>query len=108
MILATSSSSHGVRRRHCHNVGMTLASPIATRIQLCGPPVIELHGQRLDTRLAGHQSVLLFAYLVITRGRLRSREDVHRALWQDGPGHASGLNSPIPKPRKALGEGLVE
>ncbi|MGO4600392.1 AfsR/SARP family transcriptional regulator [Terrabacter sp. 2YAF2] len=87
---------------------MTLASPIATRIQLCGPPVIELQGQRLDDRLAGHQSVLLFAYLVLNRHRVSSRDDVQRALWPDGPGHASGLNPLVSKLRKVLGAGLVE
>jgi DNA-binding SARP family transcriptional activator len=87
---------------------MTLASPIATRIQLCGPPVIELQGQRLDDRLTGHQSVQLFAYLVLNRHRVSSRDDVQRALWPDGPGHASGLNPLLSKLRKVLGADLVE
>src|SRR6478735_3100365 len=103
MILATSSSCHGVRRRYCHNVGMTLASPIATRIQLCGPPVIELDGQRLDDRLAGHQSVLLFAYLVLNRHRLCGRDELERTLWADGMAHPSGLNPLVSKLRKLLG-----
>jgi pentatricopeptide repeat protein len=87
---------------------MTLASPIPARIQLCGPPVIELDGRRLEDRLAGHQSVLLFAYLVLHRHRLSSRDDLERALWADGLAHPSGLNPLISKLRKVLGAGLLE
>ena len=87
---------------------MTLASPIATRIQLCGPPVIELDGQRLEGRLSGHQSVLLFAYLVLNRHRVSSRDEIERALWPDGGAHQSGLNPLVSKLRKALGANLVE
>jgi SARP family transcriptional regulator, regulator of embCAB operon len=87
---------------------MTLASPVATRIQLCGPPVIELHGQRLDTRLAGHQSVLLFAYLVLNRHQVSTREDVQLALWPDGLTHTSGLNPLISKLRRVLGADVIE
>jgi len=87
---------------------MTLASPIPARIQLCGPPVIELDGQRLEDRLAGHQSVLLFAYLVLHRHQLSSRDDLERALWADGLAHPSGLNPLISKLRKVLGAGLLE
>jgi SARP family transcriptional regulator, regulator of embCAB operon len=87
---------------------MTLAASAATRIQLCGPPVIELHGQRLDDRLMGHQSVLLFAYLVLNRHRVASRDDLQSAIWPDQRGHASGLNPLISKLRKALGSDVVD
>jgi DNA-binding SARP family transcriptional activator len=87
---------------------MTLASPAATRIQLCGPPVIELHGQRLDDRLMGHQSVLLFAYLVLNRHRVVGRDDLESAIWSDLRGHASGLNPLISKLRKAVGADVVD
>jgi DNA-binding SARP family transcriptional activator len=78
------------------------------RIQLCGPPVIELDGQRLETHLAGHQSVLLFAYLVLNRHRVSGRDDLHAALWPDSRAHDSGLNPLISRLRKVLGQGLVE
>lgn len=87
---------------------MTLALPDATRIQLCGPPVIELYGQRLDGRLMGRQSVLLFAYLVLNRHRVSSRDDLQSAIWPDRLEHASGLNPLISKLRKVLGADLVE
>jgi pentatricopeptide repeat protein len=87
---------------------MTLASPDATRIQLCGPPVIELYGQRLDGRLLGHQSVLLFAYLVLNRHRVSGCDDLQSAIWPDRLAHASGLNPLISKLRKVLGADLVE
>jgi len=87
---------------------MTLASPIATRIQLCGPPVIELDGVRLDDRLAGQQSVLLFAYLTLNRHRLSSRDELERALWADGLAHPTGLNPLISKMRRVLGADLLE
>jgi DNA-binding SARP family transcriptional activator len=87
---------------------MTLASPEATRIQLCGPPVIEVHGRRLDGRLMGHQSVLLFAYLALNRHRVSARDDLQSAIWPDGRGHSTGLNPLISKLRKALGPDLVD
>ena len=87
---------------------MTLASPIATRIQLCGPPVIELDGVRLEDRLAGQQSVLLFAYLTLNRHRLSSRDELERALWADGLAHPTGLNPLISKMRRVLGADLLE
>jgi len=87
---------------------MTLASPFATRIQLCGPPVIEVDGQRLDGLMRGHQSVLLFAYLVLNRHRVSVREELQQALWPDQPEHASGLNPLISRLRKVLGADLLE
>jgi SARP family transcriptional regulator, regulator of embCAB operon len=86
---------------------MTLASPVM-RIQLCGPPVIELDGRRLDDRLAGRQSVLLFSYLVLNRHRVCGRADLQAALWPDSRAHDSGLNPLISKLRGVLGPGLVE
>jgi len=70
--------------------------------------VIELNGQRVDTRLAGHQSVLLFAYLVLNRHQVSSRDDLQSALWPDGLTHTSGLNPLISKLRKILGADLVD
>ena len=87
---------------------MTLASPIATRIQLCGPPVIELDGVRLEDRLAGQQSVLLFGYLILNRHRLSRRDELERALWADGLAHPTGLNPLLSKMRKVLGADLLE
>ena len=42
---------------------MTLAPVVPTRIQLCGPTVIEWDGQRVEGRLPGRQGRSLFAFL---------------------------------------------
>jgi SARP family transcriptional regulator, regulator of embCAB operon len=110
MILAIASSSTVVTPRYWQNVGVTLASPPSTRIQLCGPTVIERDGDRLEDRLPGHQGRLLFAYLVVNRHRLTSRDEMAAALWPDDPPSSSevGLNALISKLRKALGSGVLE
>jgi len=89
---------------------MTLASTPSTRVQLCGPTIIEWDGERLEGRLPGRQGRLLFAYLVLNRHRLATRDDLVEALW---PGrHPSaietGLNALISKLRKLLGPGVID
>src|SRR5450631_1872394 len=89
---------------------MTLASTPSTRVQLCGPTIIEWDGERLEGRLPGRQGRLLFAYLVLHRHRLATRDDLVEALW---PGrHPSaietGLNALISKLRKLLGPGVID
>jgi pentatricopeptide repeat protein len=87
-----------------------LALPPATRIQLCGPTVIEVGGDRLEGRLPGRQGRLLFAYLVLNRYRLTRRDQLGEALWPDQPPSAaeSGLNALLSKLRKTLGPGVLE
>src|SRR5260370_26356427 len=89
---------------------MPLAAPALTRIQLCGPTVIELDGERLDGRLPGPQSRLLFAFLVLNRHRLTSRDELIEALWphQLPSAAETGLNPLISKLRKILGPRLIE
>jgi len=95
---------------------MTLAStppaPPAprTRIQLCGPTFVEWRGERLDGRLPGRQGRLLFAYLVLNRHRLVSRDDLVEALWPGDQPQATetGLNAVISKLRKTLGQGVID
>ena len=89
---------------------MTLAPTPPTRIQLCGPTVIEQAGERLDGRLPGRQGRLLFAYLVLNRHRLTSRDELVEALWPHELPSASeaGLNSLISKLRKVLGPGVID
>jgi DNA-binding SARP family transcriptional activator len=87
-----------------------LASTSPTRIQLCGPTVIERAGERLEGRLPGHQGRLLFAYLVLNRRRLTGRDELVEALWPHELPSASeaGLNALISKMRKALGPGVID
>jgi SARP family transcriptional regulator, regulator of embCAB operon len=89
---------------------VTLASTPPTRIQLCGPTVIERGGERLDCRLPGRQGRLLFAYLVLNRHRLTSRDELVEALWPRQLPSASeaGLNALISKLRKILGPGVLD
>jgi SARP family transcriptional regulator, regulator of embCAB operon len=89
---------------------MILASTPWTRIQLCGPTVIEWNGERLDGHLPGRQGRLLFAYLVLNRHRLASRDELVEALWPLGAPSAieTGLNALISKLRKVLGPGAID
>ena len=88
---------------------MTLV-PAPARIQLCGPTVIERDGERLDGRLPGRQGRLLFAYLVLNRHRLTSRDELAEAIWpRQLPAAAeTGLNALISKLRKILGTGAID
>jgi SARP family transcriptional regulator, regulator of embCAB operon len=89
---------------------MTLASPRTTRVQLCGPLVIERKGERLESRLPGRQGRLLFAYLVLNRHRLVSRDDVTEALWPEPRPSTvdTVLNPLLSKLRRALGAESLE
>jgi DNA-binding SARP family transcriptional activator len=80
------------------------------RIQLCGPTVIERDGERIDGRLPGRQGRLLFAYLVLNRYRLSSRDELADAIWpRQLPDAAdTGLNALISKLRKILGTGVID
>jgi DNA-binding SARP family transcriptional activator len=84
--------------------------PASTRIQLCGPTVIERDGQRLEDRLPGRQGRLLFAYLVLNRHRLVSRDELAEAIWprQLPTAADAGLNALISKLRKLLGAGAID
>jgi DNA-binding SARP family transcriptional activator len=82
----------------------------STRIQLCGPTVIEWDGERLEARLPGRQGRLLFAYLVLNRHRLATRDALVEALWPGEHPSATqtGLNALISKLRKVLGPGVID
>lgn len=87
-----------------------MASPPTTRIQLCGPLVIERDSERLDSRLPGRQGRLLFAYLAVNRHRLVGRDELTEALWPDRQPSATdaALNALLSKLRRALGADVVE
>jgi SARP family transcriptional regulator, regulator of embCAB operon len=50
-------------------------------VQLCGRYVVELDGERRETRLPGRQGRLLFAYLVVNRDRTVGRDELVEAVW---------------------------
>jgi SARP family transcriptional regulator, regulator of embCAB operon len=89
---------------------VTLVPAPPIRIQLCGPTVVERDGERLDGRLPGRQGRLLFAYLVLNRYRLTSRDELTRAIWpRQIPAAAdAGLYALISKLRKILGPGAID
>jgi DNA-binding SARP family transcriptional activator len=89
---------------------VTLEPTPPARIQLCGPTVVELGGERLEARLPGRQGRLLFAYLVLKRHRAASRDELIDAVWPESPPSAAdaGLNALISKLRKILGPATLE
>ncbi|MDG4824239.1 BTAD domain-containing putative transcriptional regulator [Asanoa sp. WMMD1127] len=79
----------------------------ATRVQLCGPLLVELTGRPVT--LPGRQGRLLFAYLVLHRPRPVPREQLAAALWGDAPPPAAGsaLNALISRVRAATGPSVL-
>ena len=60
------------------------------RVQLCGRFVVEVDGARVEARLPGRGGRILFAYLVLHRGRQLPRDELLVAGW--------GPPMPPPKP----------
>jgi DNA-binding SARP family transcriptional activator len=89
---------------------MTLAPAVPTRIQLCGPTVIEWDGRRVEGRLPGRQGRVLLAFLVLNRHRPVGRDELVESLWPGHPTAAmeSGLNPLISKLRKVLGPESID
>jgi DNA-binding SARP family transcriptional activator len=99
-----------VRRHYCHNVGVTLAPGPLTRIQLCGPLVIERGAERLEDGLPGRQGRLLFTYLALHRHRPARRDELVEALWPDQAPSAvaTALNPLISKLRRCVGADVLD
>jgi DNA-binding SARP family transcriptional activator len=75
------------------------------RIQLCGRFVIDIDGSRIEDTLPGRKGRILFAYLVLNRGRPAPRDALLMAGWgQDAPAEAANaLSVLLSKLRHALG-----
>src|SRR5215218_11499744 len=75
------------------------------RIQLCGRFVVEVDGSRIEDRLPGRRGRVLFAYLVLNRGRPLSRDELLMAGWgADAPMTAgNALSVLLSKLRHGLG-----
>ena len=75
------------------------------RIQLCGRFVVDVDGDRLEDALPGRRGRVLFAYLVLNRGRLVPRDELLVAGWgQDASAEAgNALSVLLSKLRHALG-----
>src|SRR5258708_36203733 len=120
-ILVTTSSSVAARAMYPHShltcrfmavssvasggsLDYRLGSLLSTRIQLCGPYVVELEGRRVEPSLPGRQGRLLFAYLVLNRDRPIDRGELVDAIWSQEPPRdpADALAPLLSKVRTAL------
>lgn len=75
------------------------------RIQLCGRFVVDINGTRFEEALPGRKGRLMFAYLVLNRGRPVPRDELVMACWgPDAPPEArSALSVLLSKLRRGLG-----
>ena len=75
------------------------------RIQLCGRFVADIDGSRIEDTLPGRIGRVLFAYLVLNRGRPLPRDTLLMAGWgEDAPAEArNALNVLLSKLRHGLG-----
>jgi DNA-binding SARP family transcriptional activator len=79
----------------------------SARIQLCGRLVADVDGSRIEGALPGRLGRMLFAYLVVNRGRPVSRDNLLMAGWgEDAPAEAgNALSVVLSKLRHGLGAG---
>ena len=75
------------------------------RIQLCGRLVANIDGSRIEDMLPGRLGRILFAYLVLNRGRPVPRDKLLMAGWgEDAPAEAgNALSVVLSKLRHGLG-----
>ncbi len=81
------------------------------RIALCGRLAVSWRGEAVEGALRGRQGRLLFAYLVLHRGRVVRRDELVDALWSDGapPAGAERLLAPhLSRLRRILGTEAVD
>ena len=62
---------------------------VKARIQLCGRFVADIDGSRIEDMLPGRIGRVLFAYLVLNRGRPLPRDKLLMAGWGEEIGRAS-------------------
>jgi DNA-binding SARP family transcriptional activator len=82
-----------------------MSGPAEARIQLCGRFVVDIDGTRFEDALPGRKGRLLFAYLVLNRGRPLPRDELLMAGWgEDAAAEArSALSVLLSKLRHGLG-----
>ena len=90
------------------HLGDIMASP-RVRIQVCGPLMVEIDGERVESRVPGRQGRLLLDFLVLRRHEPVSQPQLIDALWPADPPGAAGtaVYSLLSKLRAALGYGLL-
>lgn len=92
------------------DLGETLEGSSETRIQVCGPIVVRIEGQRVDSALSNRQLRLLFVYMLLNRRGRQTRGELIDALWGDKPpaGADSALSALLSKARGALGRDVLQ
>jgi len=75
------------------------------RVQLCGRFAVDINGSRIEDRLPGRRGRVLFAYLVLNRGREVPRDELLMAGWgEEAPIEAgNALSVLLSKLRHGLG-----
>jgi DNA-binding SARP family transcriptional activator len=88
-------------------MGMTAQ---AARITLCGGLTVEIAGRRVEAALPGRKGRLLFAQLVVERGRPVARDALIDAIWEE---HApvdpdAAFSTLLTRLRSALGAATIQ
>jgi SARP family transcriptional regulator, regulator of embCAB operon len=80
-----------------------------SRVQVCGPLLMRIEGERREGALPGRQGRQITAYLVVNRHRVVGREELIDATWPDVRPDGAGdtLTSLISRIRRALGPELL-
>jgi DNA-binding SARP family transcriptional activator len=88
----------------------TLEAQGATAIRLCGPLVVEIAGRRVEAGLPSRQGRMVFAYLLLSRRRPVSRDELAEALWPDRAPAAvqTLLTELLSRVRSALPAGVLQ
>ena len=78
-------------------------------IRLCGSVSVELNGQQLNVALRHGNELVLFAYLLLERGRCVSRDEASEAIWPErSPEHErAALRTVLSRLRGALGADVL-
>jgi DNA-binding SARP family transcriptional activator len=86
--------------------GRLMSGWATAKIQLCGRFVIDIDGSRIEDTLPGRKGRILFAYLVLNRGRPLPRDELLMAGWgEDAPAEArNALSVLLSKLRHGLGD----
>src|SRR6266498_203833 len=93
------------RRQGRRGRGRLMGEWTRARIQLCGRFVADIDGSRVEEALPGRRGRVLFAYLVLNRGRALPRDELLLAGWgEETPAEAgNALSVLLSKLRHGLG-----
>src|SRR5829696_2446277 len=78
-------------------------------IRLCGSVSVKLNGRQVDVEIRHGNELVLFAYLLLERGRRISRDEASAAIWPErGPEHESAaLRTVLSRLRGAVGADVL-